>query len=515
MATVNHLQAYNRHIVSDHLSDRYPYLEDITSHLKADEVSMAHGDRLFPRLVELLMTPTMDPEKLCEALRTVWDLSSHQENKCVAISSDMVAAASNLLMHESVPVRREAARVISSMAHVVVGRSLLPVGNTHMPRKLTGNNAVPGPTLPRLAKLLLGCDDELVKMNVAHALCAVTIYRDGCQQCVEQGTVNGIAQYLCATLPDIPHTRELSMCLLHLLRTLAMVTMYAHNGMRDILGINLIAKVISFLGRIPDGGIPVVTADESTETVRQALRLLWHCGNDPKGRKEMLKANGVRIVTRYVGHKDVKVRETVVCALNVISLETEGKKHVLQYSLDGLASLLHSNDETPYLHETAVQLCRCASELPAFRFDFARHVLESIWLLEKVFGTTALAAISPLLREEEREDTRTQAAKVMAHFLRAAKPSEGDTIRVPPVAPLIHIQQPSMFALEECVDALHDLIALLEISPEPAFDCLDMLTDRPKPRDVLRGILDDGRATIANPEHIPRVEAMLTKTTDS
>merc|ERR1719326_2017933 len=129
----------------------------------------------------------------------------------------------------------------------------------------------------------------------------------------------------------------------------------------------------------------------------------------------MLGADGVRVITAYLEHGDTKVREAAVCALNVISLETEGKKEVLQHSLSGLATLAHSSSETPYLHETCVQLCRCASELPAFRFAFARHVLMSVWLLEKVYGTTALAAVCPLLKPEEDLEVRSQAAQVMAH----------------------------------------------------------------------------------------------------
>eukprot|EP00439_Symbiodinium_sp_Y106_P043657 s2352_g5.t1 len=80
-----------------------------------DDVSMAQGDRLFPRLVEQLTAPNMAPERLMEALRTVCDLCSHQESKTVAISSDVIAAATHLLLHDAVPVRRDACRVISSM----------------------------------------------------------------------------------------------------------------------------------------------------------------------------------------------------------------------------------------------------------------------------------------------------------------------------------------------------------------------------------------------------------------
>jgi len=494
--TVLPMQAYKRHITSEFLSDRYPYLEDIRGHLKEDDVSMAFGDRLFPRLVEQLKSPNMAPEKLIEALRTICDLCAHQENKCQAIASDTVAAATHLLMHDHVPVRRDAARVISSMALMMGGRSLMPLGSSNMSRKLMSAVAA-GPTLPCLAKLLLSCNDELVKRHVAEAMRSVTLFRDGCQQLVNEGTVKAVAQYLCATLPRRPSSSPLGLCLLHLLYTLAAVTMYAHNGMRDLFGVGLIAKLIAFLDAVAqDSEVSAVTAEEYTDTQRQALRLLWHTCNDPQGRSEVLKASGVRVITAYLANADAKVREAAVCALNVASLETQGKKDLLLSSVEGLASLLHSEEETQYLHETCVQLCRSASELPAFRFTFARHILRSIWLLEKIYGTTSLAAVSPLVGPKEPEEMRVQAVQVMLHFLRPGELSKGDQIRVPPVTPLHHIEEPPMFAIEECVDILHNLIDLLPVAERPVLECLDAITEADRPREELRALIASRRITV-------------------
>jgi hypothetical protein len=504
---VNKLQGYKRHIVSDFLGDRYPYLEDITSHLKRDEVSMAHGDRLFPRLVAQLEDTSMTAEVLVEALRTVCDLCAHQENKSVAISTEVVEAATNLLTHDSIEVRRDAARVITSCALAIGGRVKMPIGNTNMPSELTTGQVLPGPTLKRLVMLLLGCDDEQVKMNVAEAMSATTVLRDGCQQVVEFGESKGISQYICATLPTVPPTRCLSMCLLYLLTALAKVAMYAHGGIEDIIGIDLLAKVVGFLSKVPNQAIP---CEEATEIVRQALRLLWHSANDARGRKEMLKADGIRVISGYLKNADAGVREAAVCAISVISLETTGKKEVLTYSKESLATMLFA-DETPFVHQTSVQLARAASELPAFRYAFARHILQAIWLLEEVYGTTALAAVSPLLRECEDINTRTQAAQVMLHFLTKDPASPGDMIRVPPVTPLYHIEHPCLFCYEECVDVFHDLIALLPV--EPAFQCLDALTNYKKSREGLKAILRDGLAIVGQAE-LPRVEVMLDKTID-
>jgi len=368
-------------------------------------------------------------------------------------------------------------------------------------------------TLPRLAKLLIGCQDAEVKMNVAKAMQAITIFRDGCQQVVDQGTVRSIAQYLCATLPDLPPNEPLALCLLYLLQTLAAVTMYAHDGMRDLFGVHLIERLVGFLERAPkDDCLPGASVTDSVQAVREALRVLWHCGNDPRGRRETLQAEGVRVITGYLNTGDAKVREAAVCALNVVSLETKGKQDILAHSTEGLAQLLQNGEEeTTYLHETCVQLARCASELPAFRFALARRIVRSTWLLEKIYGTAALGAISPLLGPEEPLELRVQAVQVAAHFL--VTPSAGDVIRVPPVCPLDNIDNPAAYALEECVDILHNLVFLLDATRRPALHCLEALCKYKRPREELQDLISSGRIVVPEAA-LPEVNALLQMTTN-
>eukprot|EP00913_Durusdinium_trenchii_P026152 g24534.t1 len=104
----------------------------------------------------------------------------------------------------------------------------------------------------------------------------------------------------------------------------------------------------------PGGARPGIDAELSTKIVRQALRLLWHCGNSTQGRVEAIQANGAACITQFLSHHDAKVREAAVCALNVISLETRGKKDVLEHSLEAIGRIIHSESETTYLHETCV-----------------------------------------------------------------------------------------------------------------------------------------------------------------
>mmetsp|Transcript_36427 Transcript_36427/g.66732 ORF Transcript_36427/g.66732 Transcript_36427/m.66732 type:complete len:527 (-) Transcript_36427:21-1601(-) len=503
------LQGYKRHIVSEFLADRYPYLEDINGHLRHDDVSTAFGARLFPRLVEQLTDPEMPAERLVEALRVVCDLCSHQENKCDAITSDVVSAATTLLTHEVVEVQREAARVVTSAALIMLGRSCLPVGNAQAATNQNGP-LPPGPTLEALGHLLLNCDDETVKMNVAEAAMALSRFRDGCQQAVDQGLVQSIAKYLTGTLPELPPSRPLAVCLCSLLQTLGAVTMYASGGLRDVFGVDLLRRVICFLESLAGGkGIAAVNQSETTDIVRHSLRMLWHCGNDPIGRKELLKADGVRVITLYLPHEDSKVREAAVCALNVASLETFGKQEVLKHSIEPLGRLLHSQEETTYLHETCVQLCRCAAELPAFRFALARHLLGSIWLLERILGSASLSAVSPLLEPAEPEEVRVQATGVIAYFLKSP-PAKGDVIRVPPLAPSSLIDTPALYALAECVSLLPNLLLLIPVAPDQVFECLVLLTEHSAPREALRSIIDDNRVPVP-PDAVQEIQQLLNR----
>jgi hypothetical protein len=499
---VNPLQAYQRHIVSEHLVDRHPYLEDIRGHLKADDVSVAFGNRQFPRLIEQLKSSDISAEKLAEALRTICDLVPNQESKCQAVAADVVAAAADLLTHEDTAVKREAAKTIAAIALMLNGRSRMPTLNA-------------GPAVPKLSRLLLTCNDEGVKANVADAFNAICVFRDGCQQVVDQGAVKAMASYLCVVLPEQPQSQLLAVCFLSLLKALSQVTMYANNGLRDLIGCGLIGKLCVFLSRVPPGqGIPVVTPEQSTETVRQALRVIWHIGNDMHGRQEALKAKGVEVITAFLNDQDAKVREGAVCALNVLSLEIPGKKDILQHSVVPLAELLHSERETQYLTETCVQLCRCASELPAFRFTFAKHVLESIWLLEKIYGVTSIAAVYGLIADV---DPRIRILAVLAtrHFLTKTPPARGDEIRVPPVCPLERIDSPAMFAFEECTGILHNLLYLLgESMPQDAqgaaLDCLEVLTSEVKAQQELLEVLQSGERPVAA-GLLPMVQGMCQK----
>lgn len=259
-----------------------------------------------------------------------------------------------------------------------------------------------------------------------------------------------------------------------------------------------------------------------------ALRVVWMIGNEDEhrekrkgkwavveGRMEALKANAVPVVSTFLRHEDEKVRELAVCALNVLALENDGKKEVLTHACANLAKLLKGGPqrETAYLHSTGVQLARGASELPAFRLAFAREILNDINLLGEVFGVAAIGAVHPLLAPEEPLKVRETAVTAVCYFLQSQNPPPGDRIRVPPVCPLSYIEQPAMYAIEQCDGILFRLLELVSQggkAGQMAMACLEAMTEQEKPRTELREILSTENLNLP-PQELADIQRMANR----
>merc|ERR1711933_613423 len=125
-----------------------------------------------------------------------------------------------------------------------------------------------------------------------------------------------------------------------------------------------------------------------------------------------------------------------------------------------------------------------------------------------------LEAVNPLLEPAETSGTRSQAAVVMAHFLQGDPEPEGNKSlrhRIPPICPSDHVDDPARYAMEECVDILHNLVSLLDLVREPAMQCLEVLLGTRKAQDELRELMAEGRVTVphsarADVERLLKVE---------
>lgn len=117
------LKSYKLNVVSEHLKDRHPYLEPpFNDRYKASEVYRAVFDREIPKLVEILQMNDLKDENYRDALITLNELVSHQENKDMMITQGLVEIASSNLLSNHIDVRREAMLLLGSLLSVERGR---------------------------------------------------------------------------------------------------------------------------------------------------------------------------------------------------------------------------------------------------------------------------------------------------------------------------------------------------------------------------------------------------------
>jgi len=70
-----------------------------------------------------------------------------------------------------------------------------------------------------------------------------------------------------------------------------------------------------------------------------------------------------------------------------------------------------------------------------------------------------------------------------------------------------------MYAMEECVSIIPNLVSLLDMAREPAVECLEALTDAEKPRKELLELVAESRVKVSE-EMLPEIQRMLDKTGD-
>ena len=110
------MQSFQLHIVSEHLQHRHPYLEPtFPSRYNPTQVFLAVFDRSIPKLIEILLTPNIQPDQYRDALITLNELSSNQHDKDAMISQGLIGIASAFLHCQVVDIRREAILLVGSL----------------------------------------------------------------------------------------------------------------------------------------------------------------------------------------------------------------------------------------------------------------------------------------------------------------------------------------------------------------------------------------------------------------
>lgn len=178
------MQSYKLHVVSEHLKDRHPYLEPpFKARYDQTQVHYAVFDRSIPKLVEILLMEGIEKEKYRDALITLNELVSNENDKGKRrlnvdsmISQGLIGIASAYIHCKVVDIRREAVLLLGSLVST--------------PRGLTffDQQAFKG-----LEKLLF--DEEIeVRNSVAWCICRIVLSRTGVEILCNNNIVSLIIQ---------------------------------------------------------------------------------------------------------------------------------------------------------------------------------------------------------------------------------------------------------------------------------------------------------------------------------
>lgn len=234
------IHGYKKHIVSEFLKDRHPYLEPpFKDREDPTEVFHAVFDRSIPKLVEILsFDDELPSQNYREALMLLNQMSSHQENKDMMISHLLVFRCLNFMRHKDSEVRREAT--------LLLGIHQLNLGSLVSTRR--GRECLDGPDLENWQEILMCSvsdilsDDEIQCREVCGwMLCRLTSGRDGVDILVHKHT--DIIKYMIIsfTKHSKAQKKEEAPFLVYLLETMTNI-MYCDEGVEFFNGTGVMKR---------------------------------------------------------------------------------------------------------------------------------------------------------------------------------------------------------------------------------------------------------------------------------
>ncbi|KAL4510611.1 hypothetical protein ABPG72_004765 [Tetrahymena utriculariae] len=358
------MQSYKLHVVSEHLKDRYPYLEaDFNDRYDNTEVYHAVFDRSIPKLIQILLMPEIEEFKYRDALITLNEMVSHQEMKDQMISQGLISIASAFLHHKIVEIRREAVLLLGSLVSIMRGRQI-----------------VDDLTYEGFKDLLF---DENLKAREANAwaLCRFLTGRDGVDRLAEskiiQHMVESFLKY--TEQPKIEEAKFIIMLLEGFLNILQY-----DNGIVFFVKTGIVARLNKILRN-----------EDDTYYDRQwSLRINYLCLDclakicvNTQGKEEGIQLKVINTANNFLDSPINEEKKYSVVLIMNCSIHLDGKKQCTYVDDDNLIrkliALLDSKDEN--LRVDVKQALKNIAELPDGFLVITAKLAHNLNYLKEVF----------------------------------------------------------------------------------------------------------------------------------
>eukprot|EP01017_Pseudomicrothorax_dubius_P022976 TRINITY_DN24717_c0_g1_i2.p1 TRINITY_DN24717_c0_g1~~TRINITY_DN24717_c0_g1_i2.p1 ORF type:complete len:497 (+),score=80.92 TRINITY_DN24717_c0_g1_i2:36-1526(+) len=406
------MQSYQLHIVSEHLKDRHPYLEaEFRDRYDPTQVTLAVFDRSIPKLVEIILMPDIEEFKYRDAIRTLNELVSHQENKSNIIDSNIHSRLFSFLRHTNIDIRRETILLLGSLFTVERGRRKIDAAF------FAGVEA------------MLFEESRETREACAWCLNRVASGRDGVQLMITHGIVrvmiNAYHRFSKLDAPNFVAETKFVILLLEAFQPILLTD----DGIAFFLGTKTIKWMNDILRRLRQA--PNLLHQMTGKVCHLTLAALGKLAVNPKAKAECIEEGVIFTANSFlVSHSESEVFHALETIM-FCTILLEGKNQCVgaerdEILLQIIKLLHHSNVEIVKLaKQTLVNI----ADLPLGFAKIAGHMSVLIDLLDDIFGTRAVshlakllpnpikAATPPLLPAERQEEAKN-VMRALGHFIR-------------------------------------------------------------------------------------------------
>lgn len=401
------VHGFRKHIVSNFLKDRHPYLES-TSKQRYDPTEVFHAvfDRSIPKLIEILDNDQLPALNYREAFMLLNEMASHQENKLVMIDSGLVHICLDFLRHSEAEVRRESANLLGSLLSVRKGRESILETNQ----------------FPVISSLIIE-DDLKCREVYGWMLCRMCSGRDGVEILIKLEIVKDIIR----SFLKHSETKKKSevMFLVYLLECSALI-LQTDEGIKYFVSSPTMKRFHELLA----------SPDQTFDTYETKIRYLClHCTSlismNDDGKEVSISDNMIHVANKYLKHEDHDLVNAAVKVIMFSSIHLFGKRAATSSQNDeiiqNLISLLEhqSKDIVRNAEISIVNISDLPKGFQKICMYFAAHLAH----LDKIFGPTAIVPLYSLLFRidvppfvtPENKDSALKYATAISYFVTSTK----------------------------------------------------------------------------------------------
>lgn len=430
------VHGFKKHIISDFLKDRHPYLHSPFNQ-RYDQKVVFHAvfDRSISKLVDIVHMDDLPAQSYKEAFMLLNEMASHQENKLIMIDSEMVPMCLSYMQHEDPEVRRDSTNLLGSLLSVRKGREYLDRCQID----------------PIFSPILLR--DELMCREVfGWMLCRLCSGRDGVQTLIDKEQVKHIIASFKKN--SEVYEKEEAMFLIYLLECMSSI-LQTDDGIEQIVG--------NVMKRFKE----ILSADDQPfgEYDTRIKFLCLHCTSliamNEIGKEESIDMKMIQRSNKYLLHPDPEVANAATKVIMFSSVHLDGKTEATPKDNDdvviNLISLLkHENKDIVRNAEIAIMNI---ADLPRGFMIICRYLCSHLEHLDRIFGPMAIIPLYSLLFKVDRppfltvenQDNYIKYALAIAYFVNAQT----------------HKKEALNYAIEKTCKLVDRLIPVLLVKTKP------------------------------------------------